>query len=536
MTILKHFSRSILKHVFDYKFTILFFIYLYIINYFLISSFNIHRLLCVLSFFFILNILAKTRYTLPLSILLAFLISVDAYFAFVYNERMTLAIMTAILETTPSEVKSVIAPILIKGSIILAVTITLILLSERELKSLKLSRKISLVIMVLYWIYIPVFTYMRILSKDEYKGEFDNSPLTSFYRHMNSKFPLVYGDIIAFATYRGETSKINEYKHAGRSPVPDAELTNTNLSPQKICVIIGESSAKDRYSLYGYPVKTTPFLDSLNTTDTDIKHYDGIAAAPYTREAIRLALSYATPSKLNDFFTYKNIVEVANDAGYETIWISNQDKLGVYDTYTGIMASTANKSYFESAFPRYDIDLIPKIEEMHDDNKKQAFFIHLYGSHLSYSHRITDVDRNALSGEGTDVDYDRSIYHTDRTLRGIYNIMKEDTSFMLLYFPDHGEIVGKGHGFMGEGAKQFEIPIITINKSQMPVDSILNRYTDPQSKLINNLNAFHIISEIMGYTTSDSSAKRAVEDGRYVFHSDGKAYLFEDIEKETNSN
>lgn len=531
MTTLKSLSKNILKHIFNYKFTILFFIYLYIVNYLLISSFNIHRLLCVLSFFFILNILAKTKYTLPFSILLAFLISIDAYFAFVYNERMTLAILTAIMETTPSEVKSVITPILVKGSIILAITITLILLAERELKDLKLSRKISLIVMVLYWIYIPVFTYLRILSKDEYKGEFDNSPLTSFYRHMNSKFTLIYGDIIAFAVYKGETSKIDEYKHTGRIPIPDTELTDTNLPPQKIYVVIGESSAKDRYSLYGYPVKTTPFLDSLNTTDTDIKHYDGIAAAPYTREAIRLALSYATPSRLDDFFTYKNIIEVANEAGYETIWISNQDKLGVYDTYTGIMSSTASKSYFESAFPRYDIDLVPKIKEMHDGNKKQAFFIHLYGSHLSYSHRITDIDISALPGEGTDVDYDRSIYHTDRTLRGIYNIMKEDSSFVLLYFPDHGEIVGKGHGFMEEGAKQFEIPIITINKSQMPIDSIMTRYTDPLSKLINNSNSFHIISEIMGYRTSDSSVKKAIEEGRHIFHSDGKAYLFEEIQK-----
>jgi len=457
---------------------------------------------------------------------------VDAYFAFVYKERMTLAIMAAIIETNAAEVKSVITPILTKGLLILAVTTTLILLSQKELKDIKLSRKISLIIMVLYWIYIPTYTYIYINSRSDYKGEFDNSALTSFYRHMNFKFPLVYGDIMAFITYNSEMSKIDGYKYAKREAIPEAKLINTNLSPQKIYVIIGESSAKDHYSLYGYPVKTTPFLDSLSTTDTDIKHYDGISAAPSTRDAIRVSLSYATHSTPDDFYIYKNIVEAGNDAGYETIWISNQDKIGVYDTYIGIMSSTANKSYFESTFPRYDINLIPEIREMHDKNKRQVFFIHLYGSHLSYDHRITDEDRKALPGENNPVnDYDRSIYHTDRTLRGIYKIMEEDESSVLYYFPDHGEIIGKGHGFMEGGARQFEIPIITINRSQMPVDSIINRYTDPDSKLINNSNSFAIIFEIMGYSMTDSFVQKAIEDGKYVLHADGKTHLFKDIQE-----
>lgn len=537
MITLNRIIKNIFKFILEYKFTILFILYLYIVNHLLIESFNILRLLCVISFFFIVHLLSKTKYSIPLSIILAFLLSVDAYFAFIYRERMTLSILSAILETNPSEVRSVITPILIYGSIILAITTALILLSQKELKNIRLPRKVSLIIIILFWLYIPIYTYHRILSRDDYKGEFDNSPYTSFYRHMNFKFPLVYGDIMAYITYKEEMSKINKYKNTERLSPPDIKLTNASPSPQKIYIVIGESSAKDHYSLYGYPVKTTPFLDSLSTTDIDIKHYDGISAAPSTRDAMRLAISHAGPFTPDDFYTYKNIVELGNDARYETIWISNQDKLGVYDTYIGIMSSTADKSYYGSTFPRYDIDLIPEIRKMHDENKKQAFFIHLYGSHLSYDHRITDEDRKALPGENNAVnDYDRSIYHTDRTLREIYKIMEEDSSSVLYYFPDHGEIIGKGHGFMEGGARQFEIPIITINRSQIPLDSILIRYIDDQSKLVNNSNSFHIISEIMGYKVTDSSAKEAAEYGKYVYHADGKIYLFKDVQKSTVNN
>lgn len=72
------------------------------------------------------------------------------------------------------------------------------------------------------------------------------------------------------------------------------------------------------------------------------------------------------------------------------------------------------------------------------------------------------MDVESIEGDDVVVDYNRTIHHTDRVLEALYNTVKDDKSSVIAYFSDHGEIIGKGHGFLDEGTEWFEIQMITI--------------------------------------------------------------------------
>ncbi len=214
-------------------------------------------------------------------------------------------------------------------------------------------------------------------------------------------------------------------------------------------------------SFYGYPGKTTPFLDSLRPY-----RFEGLAAANQTRYAVPLLLTHATVHDFQNFFRGPSLVSELKACGYETWWISNQGGLGQNETYVTSIAEEADHVRFLSSLDYVHVGYDDKIVDTlgkyaAHDARKQAFFLHLRGSHFDYRER---VPRGFFLKPGADIgaQYDNTLYYTDHVLSGIFSRV-DTNSFLFAYASDHGEVVTEalhGHGFFPGFKEEYRIPMI----------------------------------------------------------------------------
>lgn len=528
-----------------YKFTILCFIYLALIYFYINSQpvyigYTTKFLVSLSNILLIYNILSKIKWNILPTVILCAIISFDAYFSFVLKSQVTLGVIASIFETNSSEAVEYVKNMILPALGIFAFTLTLTFLALREIKPVKFPLKWSYVLMFLFLFgYIPSIVYIDIqYSGDIGRVEIKENPVLRIQHTISRPMPILYNDLFTVTSYFIERNKFKKYTGTNRVLPEGVTLSKNDTTVQKIYYIIGESAYRKHLSLYGYPIKTTPFLDSLyQSNNVDFNYFEAISPAPMTRDGLRLSLTFATPTNGNPFYSEKNMVDLANDAGYETVWISNQEKIGQHDSYFGFIASCASlncySKTFENPYTRDDLDLVEILQNNYREGQKQFFFIHLMGSHIRYFERSDDIDKLAIPDEkGEYFEYDRSIHHTDRVLRGIYEIAKRDSSSVLMYMSDHGEIINTGHGLMGKGSAQFEIPYLYINNSSYPVKTIIEKYIDQSFGIINCSNLIYIIAQILGYNVADDKIDRAISDGRYIFHSDQQPHLYEDVLKE----
>ena len=82
-----------------------------------------------------------------------------------------------------------------------------------------------------------------------------------------------------------------------------------------IIIVIGESVRRDYLSVYGYPLPTTPWMNSA--PGIFINGYFSSAANTIDSLSRTLILDYAESGNPGN-----NMVTLASNAGYETWWIS----------------------------------------------------------------------------------------------------------------------------------------------------------------------------------------------------------------------
>ncbi|MFV0467632.1 MAG: phosphoethanolamine transferase, partial [Dysgonomonas sp.] len=471
------------------------------------------------------------------SIFIIIIISFDAFFAFVYQSKITMFILSSIFETNLIEAKEAISQIVVVVVLILSVTGFLIIAAQRELKKCNISRKRSALILLIYFVVvIPPLAAVK-TKKDiaTLPALFEADPLLTVESSTKNIMPVFYGDLFTFGTYQYQMLQMKSFVHKERVLPKGIVFDSATVQPQKIYFIIGETARRDHFSLYGYPVKTTPFLDSLNQDrSVDFSYYKGVAPAPLTREALRIILSFASISDPKPFFEQKNIIELAREAGYETNWISNQDRVSVGDGYIGFVGSRSDYVSFRAITTQGkldDLNLVDIVKKRYKPDKKQFFVIHLIGSHHLYEERYDDVDRQSIQGNDIVADFDRSIHHTDRVFREVYHLAQKDPSAVIYYFSDHGEIIGKGHA-MG-WLQDYLAPVFAISTDTTIVNTkpLIEKYVDRETSLINTSSTIYIMSEILGYKVPQNYVDMSIADGKFVLDKDFRPILFSKVKK-----
>lgn len=264
------------------------------------------------------------------------------------------------------------------------------------------------------------------------------------------------------------------------------EVTVTNKDYDTYVLIIGESVRSDYMSVYGYPLNNSPFMSTHGLV------VNGLLAGGSNTVASLSAMLTRNVEGVGDF--NKNIVDLANSAGFKTYWLSNQGFISDFDTPISLIANNSSQRDFTkygafNSANTSDFLLIDKFKNALADNtnKRKFIVVHLYGSHPNPCARVEDFpagfktnDRelNYLSC------YVNSIKKTDEiiaTLRDSLNKQYENEkrAWSLVYFADHGLVHKKIKKEIrlvhNESMGSYNVPLFTIssdNEQSRKCDSL----------------------------------------------------------------
>ncbi|ROV59069.1 phosphoethanolamine transferase [Vibrio ponticus] len=202
-------------------------------------------------------------------------------------------------------------------------------------------------------------------------------------------------------------------------------------------IVLGESVRKDYMNAYGLPLANTPFMSRANGQ----LWTEFLSPGPNTFTSV---MRYVTLNNGIDLELNNNINTLANNAGIETFWISNQGRMGEFDTGISAIANYAQHvSFTRSGSFRdsnvYDSTLLPSVEEaLAANNQSKLIVVHLIGSHPRFCDRVEgDVEFN-FNGDKISC-YIESIRQTDSLLEKIDALAQaQSIPFNLLYVSDHG--------------------------------------------------------------------------------------------------
>ena len=289
------------------------------------------------------------------------------------------------------------------------------------------------------------------------------------YRMHNQLYPVNVCYNLYLAFERNAASE--NYREASRDFKFDARSEHDAEAPEVYVMVVGETARAHNFSLYGYPRDTNPLLSK---TLGIIAFPDAMTQSNTTHKSVPMLLSAASAEDFERLFHEKGILAAFKEAGFHTVFISNQQP---NHSFIDFLGEQADEHYFlktedASKGNHYDADLLKKLDEIlpeadassssHYRYRKLFVVLHTYGSHFNYQERYPrsfayfkpDSRSEAKPENRQDLlnAYDNTIRYTDYILHGIverlqkrektqaktHGVYCQPTSAML-YTSDHGE-------------------------------------------------------------------------------------------------
>ncbi|NMX66340.1 phosphoethanolamine transferase CptA [Pseudomonas sp. WS 5111] len=284
--------------------------------------------------------------------------------------------------------------------------------------------------------------------------------------------------------YRRYTQQLNNMQGMldNVSKIPPLSNFKDSMAgqPSTLVLVIGESTNRQRMSLYGYPRKTTPELDKLRD---QLDVFDNvITPRPYTIEALQQVLTFADEEHPDLYLKTPSIVSMMKQAGYKTFWITNQQTMTKRNTMLTTFSEQADEQVYlnnnrNQNARQYDGDVLePFSKALADKAERKLIVVHLLGTHMSYQYRYppsfdTFTDRQGVPDGVRDDQlptynsYDNAVRYNDFVVSSlIKDYAKTDPNGFLLYLSDHGEDVfdSAGHDTLGRNEGKPTAPMYTI--------------------------------------------------------------------------
>ena len=376
------------------------------------------------------------------------------------------------------------------------------------------------------------------------------------YRMRNQLYPvnICYNLYLAFE--RNAASE--NYKEASRNFKFDARSEHSATAPEVYVMVVGETARAHNFSLYGYPRNTNPLLSKT----PGIKAFPNVTTqSNTTHKSVPMLLSAASAEDFERLFHEKGILAAFKEAGFHTVFISNQLP---NHSFIDFLGEQADEHYFlkkEDALQgnHYDEDLLQKLDEIlpkadasssahyHYRYRKLFVVLHSYGSHFNYQERYPrsfayfkpDSRSEAKPENRRDLlnAYDNTIRYTDYILHGIIErlqkwegvqtktdgVYDQPTSAML-YTSDHGENIfdDDRHLFLHAAPKasdyELHVPFIiwTSEGFSKQYPDILKALGENRSKQVqSSLSAFHTMLGIGGIQTHYRQDEYSVASDKY---------------------
>jgi glucan phosphoethanolaminetransferase (alkaline phosphatase superfamily) len=412
-----------------------------------------------------------------------FCILLELFYRFAYGGRVTSGILLSVPETSARETRELLA-----GHAFL--TASLILVAILAMYALVISWRASLRFSLRTCTRIGAISIaMMLASLAVGKYQFGDARLLKVVvlSEVQDTFPF---DILtaggAVAKRLIETSRqASTRAHFEFPNVYMVDAESRHAAPEIYVVVIGETSRRANWSLFGYSRTTTPRLEAMKS---DLFLFNRVTSnATNTILSVPLALTRATAVNRAAVRSEKSIITLLKQAGFETYWISNQARSdALFNPISQIALEADHISFPADMSPSersggFDFNLLVRLNGILarlPTMAKVVIFLHMEGSHFGYKERYPPSFAHFRAGrsipqELTDremrlVDeYDNSVYFTDYNIRGIIDRLRLcRCKAGLIFFSDHGERLFDqgltdsdfGHGFPTVSRQEIEVP------------------------------------------------------------------------------
>ena len=346
------------------------------------------------------------------------------------------------------------------------------------------------------------------------------------------------------------------YKEASRNFRFDAKSDRALEAPEVYVMVVGETARAHNFSLYGYPRDTNPLLSKTQ----GIKAFPDVTTqSNTTHKSVPMLLSAASAEDFERLFHEKGILAAFKEAGFHTVFISNQLP---NHSFIDFLGEQADEHYFlkkedSSQGNHYDADLLQKLDDILPQAdassavryryRKLFVVLHTYGSHFNYQERYPrsfayfkpDSRSEAKPENRRDLlnAYDNTIRYTDYILHGIIERLQkweqvqtkmdgvycQPTSAML-YTSDHGENIFDDecrlflHAAPKASDYELHVPFIiwTSDGFTKQYPNIWKALEENRTKQVqSSLSAFHTMLGIGGILTRYRQDEYSVASEKY---------------------
>lgn len=281
-------------------------------------------------------------------------------------------------------------------------------------------------------------------------------------------------------------------------------ITYSKDAPRTLVLVIGESTTRDNWSLYGYERPTTPNLEALALADRRLKiirHAWSVDAATvgafhsmFTFPLDAKGIALRNSGKLRDGMDAGNLFAFFHAAGWRIHWISNQDDLAINARYAGWADSTVflNRMSGRTSVSLDGSVLAPFAQALEDPAPRKLIVIHLIGAHPHYSLRYPgslspDWGNDRIVEHLNELDrypwviisrnqYDAAMRYQDQVLSALLKLTREKSLQATaladwIFLSDHGQETGEFINRAGHSDRTpagFRIPLLFWSSDDAP--------------------------------------------------------------------
>ena len=219
---------------------------------------------------------------------------------------------------------------------------------------------------------------------------------------------------------------------------------------QVYVMVIGETARAAEFSIYGYDRPTTPGLEKEKGL---VAFSNVLSQSNTTHKSVPMLLSAASAVDYDRIYHEKGIIEAFKEAGFHTVFISNQKPNHSFIDFFGEEADEWKfiKETSSKGENTPDTDMLGELQKILKAGRNKEFIVlHCYGSHFNYRERYPQTETFFKPDDASEAKasnreqlvnaYDNTMRNTDKFLCSIMSALrKQDAVTALMYTADHGE-------------------------------------------------------------------------------------------------
>ena len=375
---------------------------------------------------------------------------------------------------------------------------------------------------------------------------------TDKYKIQDHFYPVNVFYNLGLAVERNNASL--NYQEASKDFKFDARSEHSTDSCEIYVMVVGETARAHNFSLYGYSRDTNPLLSKTE----GLMAFDKVTTqSNTTHKSVPMLLSAVSATNFENLFHEKGILAAFKEAGFHTVFISNQlpnhsfiDFLGEQaDEWSFIKTGDSNdafvKEHGNGSMDKngnngndnvYDADLLPILDKVLAKKHKKLFIVlHTYGSHFNYMERYPrtmaffkpDSKSDAKAENRCDLlnAYDNTIRYTDFVLHSIITRLQQQGGMSaMLYTSDHGENIFDDsrklflHASPRASRYELEVPFLVWTSQSynhcLPATKAALA-TNLHKQVQSSRSAFHTMLDLGGVATRYRNQQQSVASSRY---------------------